>query len=240
MDSNRVIRGLWIGPSLSDMERLCITSFLRHGHEFHLYTYEPVDGIPSGAVVRDAGAILPSSAIFRYSNGSYAGFANHFRYQLLLREGGWWVDLDTICLKPFDFPGEYVFASHLQKDGASIVCNGMLKSPAGSEFCAYACRVCESKDPSRLVWGETGPSLTTEAVNRLGLRQYVVPAETFCPVHGHVWESIFDASYQHQFGPETYAVHLWNELWRREGLDKNKRYDTGCLYELLKATYLTA
>jgi hypothetical protein len=239
MDSNRIIQGLWIGSSLSAMERLCISSFLKHGHEFHLYTYEDVARIPASTVVCDANSILPASSVFRYSNGSYAGFANYFRYKLLLEKGGWWVDLDTVCLKPFDFTAEYVFASHLQKDGASIVCSGIIKSPAGSAFCDYAWRVCQRKDPQRLVWGETGPVLTSEAVNHLGLQQYVVPAETFCPVHGHVWESIFDGTFRHEFGSATYAVHLWNELWRREGLDKDRRYESGCLYELLKATYQT-
>ena len=43
-----------------------------------------------------------ASDIFRYrDNGSYAGFANFFRYELLRKRGGWWVDLDTICLRPF-------------------------------------------------------------------------------------------------------------------------------------------
>jgi mannosyltransferase OCH1-like enzyme len=36
--------------------------------------------------------------IFHYTDcGSYAGFADHFRYKLLLEKGGWWPDLDMPC-----------------------------------------------------------------------------------------------------------------------------------------------
>ena len=30
------------------------------------------------------------------------------------------------------------------------------------------------------------------------------------------------------------AVHLWNEVWRRHGMDKNKTYHPESLYEQLK------
>ena len=33
------IQSLWIGPRLSNMEHLCIKSFIDHGHKFHLYIY---------------------------------------------------------------------------------------------------------------------------------------------------------------------------------------------------------
>src|SRR5579862_9281216 len=135
MHGNTIIQGLWVGSSLSAMERLCISSFLKHGHIFRLFVYEPVTGIPPGTEVHDAKLILPASAIFRYANGSLAGFSNFFRYKLLLERGGWWVDLDTVCLKYFDFEDDYVFASHLQKDGNSIVCCGMIKAPPQSQFC---------------------------------------------------------------------------------------------------------
>jgi hypothetical protein len=97
------------------MELLCIKSFMAHGHNFHLYTYTPVTGVPEGCIVKDGCEILGSDMIFTYPNGpergSYGGFANMFRYKLLFDRGGYWVDLDIVCLKPFDFPGPYVICS---------------------------------------------------------------------------------------------------------------------------------
>src|ERR1043166_1162658 len=90
-ESNRIIQGLWIGPELSVMEQLSIVSFLRNGHDYHLYTYAEFPNVPDGALIKDANAILPSSRIFQYKDRpSYAGFSNHFRYKLLCAHGGWW------------------------------------------------------------------------------------------------------------------------------------------------------
>src|ERR1043165_6249395 len=100
------IQCLWIGPRLSAMEQLCINSFLRHGHEGHLYADGGGDARPAGTVVRDGREILPAERIFFYSDhDSPSGFANFFRYKLLLDRGGWWVDTDMVCLRPFDFDG---------------------------------------------------------------------------------------------------------------------------------------
>src|SRR5258707_1370507 len=103
-----IVQSLWVGDRLSVMEQLCIASFLRNGHSFHLYVYQETAGIPEGTVVLDGTKILPASRIFTYrEHNTYAGFANFFRYKLLLEKGGWFVDADTICLKPFDFRKEY-------------------------------------------------------------------------------------------------------------------------------------
>src|SRR3954451_7190727 len=73
---NRVIQGLWIGESLSAMERLSIASFLANGHEFDLYAYGQVSGLPAGTRLRDANEVLPRDCVFRYrDHPSYAGFA---------------------------------------------------------------------------------------------------------------------------------------------------------------------
>lgn len=236
---NSMIQGLWVGDNLSVMEQLCIRSFLRHGHRFRLYAYGPVQNVPRGAEICDANEIIPESGIFRYSNGSFAGFANFFRYKLLLERGGWWVDLDTICLKPFDFSQEFVFSSEMHHE-TPVVDSAVIKVPKGAEFCKHAWEVCQSKNVKNLVWGETGPRLTAEAVERFDLGRYVLPPEVFCPVDPDTWEEIFDPNGRSEFGPNTRAVHLWNELWRREGLDKNASYAPRCIYEWLKSAYLGA
>ena len=38
--NSEIIQSLWIGPRLSNMEYLCIKSFIDFGHEFHLYTID--------------------------------------------------------------------------------------------------------------------------------------------------------------------------------------------------------
>jgi hypothetical protein len=233
--TNRIIQGLWIGAELSVMERLSIASFQRTGHEYHLYIYNKLPNIPTGTVVMDASEILPASAIFQYKDRpSYAGFSNFFRYKLLLERGGWWVDSDIVCLRPFDFPEEYVFSSELNA-GHELVNCGAIKAPKGSEAMAYAWSVCQAKKPNQLVWGETGPRLIAEVVKKYRLDKYQKPYYMFCPISD--WHKFLEP-YVAAVHPEAYAIHLWNEEWRRANQDKNGRYHDGCIYERLKQMYL--
>ena len=241
MSTGEIIQGLWIGPALSVMERLSISSFLAHGHDYHLYVYDDVRGVPAGAVVKDAGVILPASMVFQYRDfKSYAGFSNFFRYKLLLDRGGWWADADIVCLRPFDFDERhvFVFSSELSRGGEEVVNAGVIKSPAGADAMAYAWGTCAAKDAGRLVWGETGPGLVAETVRRFSLESYVQPPGVFCPVPLFEFEKVVEPGASWEFGEATRAVHLWHEAWRRVGLDKDRQYHPDCLYERLKRRYL--
>ena len=237
IEANKTIQGLWIGSELSVMEQLSISSFLLNEHDYHLYVYDDVKYIPDGTVVMDANEILPASRIFQYrSRPSYAGFANFFRYKLLLERGGWWADSDTVCLKPFDFPGEYVFSTERNYRGQEVVGTCVIKAPRGSEVMAYAWNVCQRKSPERLVWGETGPGLMAKAVKRFGLDKYKMSHLAFCPVDYEEWRKVLLPGFELS-DERTCAIHLWNEMWRVAAQDKNAEYHPNCLYEKLKRAY---
>jgi hypothetical protein len=236
-----IIQSLWIGPELSKMEQLSIASFLHHGHPFHLFVYDKPAQVPSGTVLKDAGEILPRSRIFRYKDyPSYAGFANFFRYKLLLERGSWWVDLDIVCLKPFKFSTKHVFASEHRsnEDMTEVVTNGVIRAPAGSEAMKLAWDECRRRDPATLKWGETGPVLLHHVVHELGLTKEVYPAKTFCPMPYYLFFDVITPGRPWEFNSKTLAIHLWNEMWRRNNLDKNGKYPQICLYEELKRNYL--
>ncbi len=237
--ANQVIQGLWIGTELSAMERMCINSFLRNGHRFHLFVYSDVKNIPAGTVVKDGEEVLPASAIFRYrDNGSYSGFSNFFRYELLWKYGGWWVNLDTICLRPFQFADDYVIGSEPVAAGGSHPISGVIKAPAHSALMQYLTEVCRGKDRASLSWGETGPKLVAEAIGRLSLEDHVQASDAFCPVGWYDWDQVIEPEPPITLGAPSVAIHLWNEMWRRHGRDKNAVYHPECLYERLKARYL--
>jgi hypothetical protein len=234
----QVIQSLWVGGRLSTMEQLAIRSFQSHGHEFVLYAYEDPEGVPPGTIVMDANRIIPASRIFTYrEHQSYAGFANFFRYKLLLDKGGWFVDADMVCLRPFNFQDDYVFSSEGLED-RQLVNVGAIKAPAGSAVLEYAWNACEQMDIAALQWSQCGPGLFGRAVEAHALHRHVQPWPVFCPVHFSAWRRVLDPSAPWQFPPETRAIHLWNELWRRSAQDKDARYDPECLYERLKQRYL--
>lgn len=265
--SNRIIQGLWIGGELSIMEQLSIRSFLAHGHEYHLYTYGDVKLVPSGTVIQDGNEILPASQVFTHQSGwgmgSYAGFADLFRYHLLRQKGGWWADTDVICLKPFDFTAEYVIASTWEGEWGSPATNCVLKIPKQSELAVFLDDESRQKDPKHLQFGDIGPHLVQTAVAKFNLSDRVVSHQTFCPIS---WRSVqqkiayldqpltvqhamqtakrwvrslrYPNRHANRVTTESYAIHLWNEIWRQERLDKNATYHRHCWYERLKAQYL--
>ncbi|HYI12323.1 MAG TPA: hypothetical protein VEK57_24935 [Thermoanaerobaculia bacterium] len=232
------IQTLWIGPRLSVMEQLALSSFVHHGHQVDLYTYDEVANVPEGVTVRNGNAILPASMIFQYrEHQSYSGFSNFFRYRLLLERGGCWVDTDLVALRPFSFAEDHVFSSE-EAQGIEHVNAGFIKAPAGSPAMQRAWDICAAKDRTQIRWGETGPALLREIVTTLGLESFVRPPEVFCPIPFPKWESLLDPI-PPALPENAAAVHLWNELWRRAGKDKDAEFDSRCLYEQWKARYLT-
>ena len=116
---------LWIGDSLGPVERACLRSVLRQGHALTLYCYREPIGIPAGVDVADASAILPESAVLRDSTGSVALFSDWFRYELLQRGLGTWVDTDVYLVRALDTESPYLFG--IKSPG--ILNNAVLRAP---------------------------------------------------------------------------------------------------------------
>lgn len=236
MSSNKVIQGLWVGTRLSTMEVMCIKSYQAHGHEFHLYTYGPLKNIPEGTVVKDANEIVPESDIKKFQN--FANFSDWWRWNMLYKNGGWYADLDAICLRPLDMEDEYVFSDGDLGPGMNRVGVGNVKVPPQSEFAKYCLdRIVEMKFqiPEGNFSG-FGPALACEAIIKLGLQRYIWPTWAFLPISCCCFDKIMFKD--EPLLPYSYVVHLWDYLWYCDKkLDKDKRYHAS-LYERLIKRYI--
>lgn len=137
---NNLVHGLWIGK-ISPLELLTTYSFLDHGAEFWLWTYNEPKGmtLPSEVIIKDGNEILPKDKIFLYPdemvygkcNNTVVGFSEWFRYKVLYEYGGWWSDMDVTCLKPLDLiDSDYFFRTH----GILSVVGNIIKCPPKSEL----------------------------------------------------------------------------------------------------------
>ena len=251
-DSLPVIQSLWIGGSLSVMEQLCIASFLRNGHTFHLYTYGDVNNVPEGTIVKDAAEIISPDKIFKYKDrDTYAGFSNIFRYKLIYEKGNFWVDTDIICLRPFDIKQDYIFAGAQKRKFHGLFKNtfragcSVIKTPPGSEIMNYCYDVTSNKDSREIVWGEIGPKFLESAVIKFGLQESVAYSGTFSTVEWQNWYRFINGSlfvsWQERARIALYksrSIHLFNEMWRLNGIDKNAQFPKRSIYEILKRRYL--
>ena len=211
------VRSLWVGDALPAAQRACIASYLRVGHPFELFTYGEVEGVPRGVRVRDAEEIVTRDRVFRYgkaageSAGGLSGFSNLFRYALLLREGGYWVDCDVFCLRPF--PSDpMVISSERMKNGRATVTCCVMKCPAQDPIARYCLARAVASDHKSLVHGETGPALVAEVVRKRSLNSAVPPPDSFCPVDWFDCEALVRPG---TISLGAYGVHLWGEVWRQ-------------------------
>jgi len=238
MNNHLIIQCLWIGNQISRMERLSMQSFLKNGYTVHLYSYGHIDGIPDGVIIVNANEIIPADRIFKYKDyDSYAGFANLFRYKLLMEKGGYWSDLDIVCLKPFPADEQYIFASERLFDQTCRINNCFIKAPKNSPIMEYCYLSALSKKPEELNWGQTGPELLSEAVNKFALGEYVLHPDVICPVDFWNCQYFISKSINDIIDEETYTIHLWNEIWRRNKMNKSTVYDENCMYEELQKRY---
>jgi len=141
-------------------------------------------------------------------------------------------------LKKIDIKDDFVFASEKTADGKSHITSGLIKAPADSEFCKYCYSFCEGQDKETLAWGTVGPRLVSKAANALSLSDFTRPWRLFNPIGFEQVGMLFDETFGDMDLSDSYTIHLWNEMWRRYNLDKNKAYDPNCLFEKLKKKYL--
>ena len=237
--SNKIIQSLWIGDKLSPMELLCIQSFIQNGHEFHLYVYNEIQNTPAEVVLMDANKFISETEIFGDSRGVVASFSDWFRYQLLYDKGGWWVDMDAVCLKYFDFEQEYCFSTekpHYPHRHA-LLNNALIKSPPKAEYLADILNYIHSIDHTDIIWGEFGPRLLRAVLKHYESDKYIIPPETFCPVHWDEINQLVNTGLDLSDFKNSYAIHLWNETWRVAHLDKDAKFHPDSLYEKLKNRY---
>ena len=217
--------GTFFAGELSHLERCCLRSFLRHGHQIALYCYDPVGVVPAGVEVRDAATILPRERFFRAGHGPHQGtaaaFANLFRYAMIPATGLIWVDTDVVCLKP-DWPDRPLIAGFQDEVMVNnAVLGGSAAGPLFERAVAIATQV-GTIGP----WAYTGPHLLTALVHEMGHTRHVLPRDIFYPL------SYRDAApilLQPRPGVEritwpeqSLAVHLWNETLRLAGHDRDQ------------------
>jgi Glycosyltransferase sugar-binding region containing DXD motif len=244
---NNIIQSLWIGPELSKLERLSIKSFLDNGHEYHLYVYDTVKNIPEGAVVKDANEILDKSEIFYYKNGSVAAFANLFRYTLMYKRGGYWADTDCICVRPFHFDNEIVISSEPDSSyEKNIITTSLLRFKQGSDALLAAIKI-QAKHKTlisagKLPWG-SGSKTVSALVEIFKLDDNILPWKTVCTCYYEDYKSLLDPNYSKSekaikrlkdIPLEMVCFHMYNELFRREKIDKNGTFHPDSLYEIFK------
>ena len=212
-----------------------------------------------------AADILPRTAVFRHRKFSFAYFADHFRFELLRKRGGWWVDMDTVCVRPLDFPSDVVFCGD---PSFNFLWNGILKFPRGhflaaamTEACADVNRI-QRWDSAKtmfhklrrrlLFWRDSRQYITARdaggmtsfmsAVRHFGLEEYALPPQVFFWQEDRPGHKLFGSAGCDWNGllsraPELRCLHFSGTHIHNNGTDKDGEFPPDSLYEILKRRY---
>jgi hypothetical protein len=222
MSHSETVRFFWHGSPLGPYQLMGMRSFVDLGHRIELFTYDPAIAVPEWIVRRDASEIRPTDHVLAYRNddsrGSFALHANLFRYAMLHRLGGWWIDLDVILLHQ-ELPAEDIFFSLETVDPLSAT-NSVLKFPAGHPALSDCVARCVAAGETPL-YGETAAVLFTEIATKYRLPRPSRSMDTTYPLSALDVPAMFDPAQRdrlHARCENATFVHLFHEKWRRAGI----------------------
>jgi hypothetical protein len=210
-------------------------SFVDRGHAVELFTYDPAIAVPEWIVRRDANEIWPTDHILTYrggvSRGGFALHANLFRYAMLHRLGGWWIDQDVILLRR-DVPAQDIFFS-LETVEPMTATTSVLKFPAGHPALSDCVARCVASGETAR-YGETATVLFTEIVNKYRIARRGRSMDMTYPLSTLDVPAMFDPAQRDQLHARCESstfVHLFNEKWRRAGIPGFLAPPAGCFID---------
>jgi hypothetical protein len=186
--------------------------------------------------LQDASHVLPATAVVRHRRGSIAPFSDWFRYELLKRGLGTWIDTDMYLLRPLDEQADHLFG----EERPGVINNAVLRLPANSPVLDELLAPFQGTMPAWLSprhrlssqlrkwlaggldvgampWGTTGPAALTAAAAKFGLTSLALPPTAFYPVPWERADWILDPTLdlEEMVTGSTVGIHLWNECIRQ-------------------------
>ena len=225
-------RALWIGPQLSPYEELSLLSFVGAGARVLLYSNDTTLRVPDGVELVNVNELLQQPTYrFAYEDGDQCltPHSDLFRYEAVSRFGGWYFDLDIVCLRN-TLPQSRVYVA---RESENLVNAAVMTFPAQSPILIAAV------EEARRLWPEAGrltigPELFTQLINKYALDHLVRPTSNAYEIGTTEILSMFDPDAREQLDErvaESDFVHLWNEIWRRIRIPKNYGPPEGCFLD---------
>ena len=272
-----LLQSYWSGAPLSLLERACLTSWVAFGARVHLYTHDSIKGLTSQipAVIRshvrvlDADAIVDRSRKFNYKGVAPKSkradaftalpFSDLFRYEMLRKVGGVWMDMDIVLIRPMPMrvlTAPYFFVSERTMQAGAYKSKDPEKPTnacigARDPDSAWARWITDAAAATEATSAWTYMKVFQESLTALDLHKYVEPPEFVMPVNWWDLDGIFtegDDCLRSKYGvpatcpdtvfnnPKTVGVHLFRGLLRKRDLpyeDADKIPATSLLGRLL-------
>lgn len=235
--NKEVANFFWHGPPPSLYEINSLLSFSKNNFEVNLWSFNAFS-LPSEINIRDAREFFKEDDILKFyqdnKQGCLAAFSDAFRYNVLSKYSGWWFDTDCFCLKDQTefcklLNGKHIIAGY--EDSKHI--NGAVLNFVDESLSGQALELLNNiliNNDYKIKWGAIGPKLITEIVCKNTLENEILPISAFYPVsYKHALDSVTPscATDVEELCKTSYVYHSWNEVLKRNQVDKNKMPPVG-------------
>lgn len=232
----QTLRTFWHGDSIGPYQLLCLRSFVEHGHRVEVFSYNLKLILPNWLTLRDAEEILPQGDVLQPKQGRMRINANRFRWALLQRFGGWWIDPDVMLMKS-DMPDTEIFFGNL--DAFGRVPTSVLKFPTGHRFVdealARSIAMVATSDEEG-----AGSEMLTDLASESGLDLTNDSKKSLGPISWFNVLDLFDPAkaigMAERIGNERF-LHLQDDVWRRAGIHPWLAPPEGAFLDTLFARY---
>ena len=242
MKKENIVHMLWVYGDLGLLEKIAARSFIQNGFSLNIWTYGKDNINIQNAKIRNANEILPEEKVFLNRYGSYAAFSDIFRYCLLSLHGGLYVDTDVISLKhASEIPlVNFLVQERLKEKGNIINGNVISYQNFGRDSLIEKAKKIALEFPKKdIYWGEIGPQLLTNLISKNVDHDFNIFPPEFANNYDY-WNcpKVF-LKKQYADPPKNAAfIHLYNEMWKRKKIDKNKIYSKETFYGKLQRNLL--
>ena len=238
----------WIHGKLTQIETMCINSFLEKGFEVNLWTFGKISNIPKSTKIKNLNKLDLKNFINSYSDApSYMLMSDIIRNRVLWKYGGLYSDTDMICCieekeftKIFHEPFLCAEMNHQTPSGICVNCNIMYFPQPGHYFLDFVNNfITNYPQTKKYAWGIfAGKFFEILAKNFPNFTPKIMSPEFANPIPYWKCPDIFFHS-KIKFPKGVAFLHLYNERWRVSGFNKNTKIKQGSFinYLLKKHNY---
>lgn len=249
-----VLSTLWINDKLPELNKLCISSWIKQGYNVDIYTNlnkQFFNDIDHSEYIN----IKNPNNICIYENNDILPYSDYWRYNLLLKvKDAIWIDSDMFLLDRLPnyetlISTEHTFQSGAMKSDLPFVPNiGVLKFSTflGREFLSEVIEKIDcKKETSKFCDNMLIFRKTLKKQKYSSLFQYTFEPKVFCPIPWWNCKQIYkDIKYPTKYSVNHYnnenifnnsiGVHLWNNFTNNKYKIDFKSIKKDSLYDQLK------
>ncbi len=220
------------GGNLTPFEISNMFSFFEKGFTVNVWSYENLS-LPNEFTLKNAELILPKEQLNKFKQNfqksNMSSFSNLFRYELLMKESGWWFDSDCICIKTAeefaDLASDKPFVLGLENNnlvGSSVM---YINDKRIVKLLLDEVNQRINDNNYNFYWGEIGPYLITDVFVENNLFDRVINRNYFFSIEPENFYKLFDPKAKHYVEEQlinSFVCHTWNEMFRKFDISKEK------------------